>query len=337
MKISVIVPIYNMEKYLNRCIDSILNQTFFDFELVLVDDGSTDASSEICDSYKDSRFIVLHKKNEGVSVARNCGLDIASGKYVCFVDADDFLDNDYLMNFYKAIKDNDIDIVYSGLRHLPSGRERNVTFPLNIVKSGLEMIEENSKIFTGATFPFAFRCCFNRQFLLNNGIKFDSDVKYGEDSVFNLTAMLYAKHMICIGSISYNYCSDNSNSASRGYKQTMIHDFKVLYEKRKELLNSLSQKKHEYMIDMTENCLFEWLPATIRNCKNSPKGFKYKDAKILINADFIQDTAKFLIENKLYDSKKSCFYYKCIMKKRYCILFFMWKHYNYKQFIGFSR
>lgn len=93
MKISIVVPVYNVEKYLDNCIESILNQTFKDFELILVDDGSTDKSGEICDKYnvKDDRIKVIHKSNGGVSSARNAGLDIACGKYIGFVDSDDII------------------------------------------------------------------------------------------------------------------------------------------------------------------------------------------------------------------------------------------------------
>ena len=97
-KISIIVPVYNAEQYLRRCIDSILNQSFTDFELILIDDGSKDKSSDICDEYaaKDSRIKVYHKENGGVSSARNLGLDNANGEWIAFVDSDDFIKEDYL-------------------------------------------------------------------------------------------------------------------------------------------------------------------------------------------------------------------------------------------------
>ncbi len=99
-KISVIVPVYNVEKYLRRCIDSILSQTFSDFELLLIDDGSKDKSGDICDEYvaKDVRIKVFHKANAGVSSARNLGLDKAKGEFIFFVDSDDFLDKTHLEN-----------------------------------------------------------------------------------------------------------------------------------------------------------------------------------------------------------------------------------------------
>jgi len=101
MEISIIIPVYNSEKYLKECIDSILSQTFLDFELVLVNDGSTDSSGKICDEYalKDSRVRVFHKENGGVSAARNTGIKAAKGKYVTFVDADDKVKPSFLMDF----------------------------------------------------------------------------------------------------------------------------------------------------------------------------------------------------------------------------------------------
>ena len=102
-KISVIVPVYNAEKYLHRCIDSILSQTFTDFELLLIDDGSKDGSGAICDEYaaKDNRVRVFHKENGGVSSARNLGLDNACGEWVTFVDADDYVRPSYLATYIE--------------------------------------------------------------------------------------------------------------------------------------------------------------------------------------------------------------------------------------------
>lgn len=101
--ISVIIPVYNVERYLSRCIESVINQTYRDLEIILIDDGSTDSSGTICDDYaqKDSRIIVIHQKNRGLSAARNSGLDIAKGEYIGFVDSDDFIS----LNFYKILYD----------------------------------------------------------------------------------------------------------------------------------------------------------------------------------------------------------------------------------------
>lgn len=115
-KISVIVPVYNVEKYLRRCIDSILSQTFSDFELLLIDDGSKDKSGDICDEYaaKDARIRVFHKDNGGVSSARNLGLVKANGEFIFFVDSDDYLDNTHLENYSKDI--DNFDLIFQGYK-----------------------------------------------------------------------------------------------------------------------------------------------------------------------------------------------------------------------------
>ena len=109
--ISIIVPVYNVEKYLSRCIDSILSQTFTDFELILVNDGSPDNCGKICDDYatKDNRVKVIHKENTGVSDSRNKGLDIANGRYITFCDSDDYVDDDWLERLYKGTIRYDVD------------------------------------------------------------------------------------------------------------------------------------------------------------------------------------------------------------------------------------
>ena len=109
-KISVIVPVYNAEKTLRRCVDSILAQTFEDFELILINDGSKDQSGDICDEYaaKDSRVKTIHKTNGGVSSARNAGLNIARGEYVSFADSDDFVSSEWLFKFIDNIGEHDL-------------------------------------------------------------------------------------------------------------------------------------------------------------------------------------------------------------------------------------
>lgn len=132
-KISVIVPVYNAEKFLFRCIDSILNQTFKDFELLLIDDGSTDRSGDICDEYakKDLRISVFHKRNGGVSTARNVGLDNARGEWICFIDSDDYISS----NYFSAVEKNDADIILFQNKRIHLDGSVYVTYALPPCKS----------------------------------------------------------------------------------------------------------------------------------------------------------------------------------------------------------
>jgi glycosyltransferase involved in cell wall biosynthesis len=136
-KIGIIVPVYNVERYLNRCIDSILKQTFEDFEVILIDDGSTDRSGRICDEYAetDARIQAVHKDNSGVADTRNKGLEIVKTEYITFIDADDYVDSRYLETLYRLMKKYDGDLVISyhnvlqenGCRRLKSGNSTDQT------------------------------------------------------------------------------------------------------------------------------------------------------------------------------------------------------------------
>lgn len=118
-ELSIIVPVYKVEPYLRRCIDSILAQTFRDFELILIDDGSPDNCGAICDEYaaKDSRIIVIHQKNQGVSAARNAGLDIARGTYLGFVDSDDWIEPEMYETMIATAKEKQVDVVVCGIKY----------------------------------------------------------------------------------------------------------------------------------------------------------------------------------------------------------------------------
>lgn len=145
VKISIIVPVYNVEKYLPKCIDSILNQTFSNFELILIDDGSTDSSGEICDKYAliDDRIIVIHKENGGQCSARNIGLDISSGKYIGFVDSDDFIRNDMYEELYSKIERNHGDIIKSNFATVIDGKIERTKSTGNITIYNSQMAFDN--------------------------------------------------------------------------------------------------------------------------------------------------------------------------------------------------
>lgn len=132
IEISVIVPIYKVEKYIRRCINSIIDQSFQDIEIILVDDGSPDLCPKICDEYKekDSRISVIHQKKLGLSAARNSGIKIAKGKYLVFIDSDDYIDHDMLKYLYSGMKDYNADIVCCGYTAIyDNGKKEKITIP----------------------------------------------------------------------------------------------------------------------------------------------------------------------------------------------------------------
>lgn len=143
--ITVVVPIYNVEKYLERCVDSILAQTFQDIEVILVDDGSPDNCAALCDEYarKDTRVRVIHKENGGLSDARNAGMDTAKGEYLCFIDSDDFIDPEMLQILYQLLTDNQADISICGVRNcFESGAYEQCPDERQFVLSGEEALKQ---------------------------------------------------------------------------------------------------------------------------------------------------------------------------------------------------
>lgn len=217
--ISVIVPIYNTEKYLHRCIVSILNQTFTDFELLLVNDGSTDKSGEICDEYakKDSRICVFHKENGGVSSARNMGLLNAKGEWIAFCDSDDWLDDNFLNNLLYVANDK-TDLVIGEMQYSYIGN--NVKTDNSTVK--LDKFIYLRKMFVSG-FTSVFNILYRREFIENINLKFEP-IRYSEDFIFSVKAICLASQIEYAKDAVYHYDRTNENSALHNYPKDLYKD-----------------------------------------------------------------------------------------------------------------
>ena len=134
--ISIVVPVYNVEKYLKRCLDSLVNQTYKNIEIILVNDGSTDSSLEICKGYakKDSRVKIISKKNEGLGYTRNEGINIAKGIYIAFIDSDDYVDENFYEKLYVSAKKYNSDMVYASFKSVDKNNKMRTTFNIRLNK-----------------------------------------------------------------------------------------------------------------------------------------------------------------------------------------------------------
>lgn len=212
--VSIIVPVYNAEKFLHRCIDSILAQTFTDWELLLIDDGSKDRSGQICNEYvaKDERIRVFHKENGGVSSARNLGLDHAQGEWITFVDSDDYLDGCYLKQF--KICDSKIDLHCCHIQ--VEGWQEWVSYPFEdrVWENIPDFLTENLR---KLNFPFAK--LFKLRIINENNLRFDKDIKYGEDTLFVYSYLVYTNKVASYSYDGYHYiCSNNESLSKKHYK-----------------------------------------------------------------------------------------------------------------------
>ena len=214
-KVSIIVPVYNTEKYLARCINSIIAQSFTDFELILVNDGSTDNSLKICEEYatKDSRIVVIHKENGGVSSARNKGLDIANGEWISFVDADDWISISYLSDLITDISTSSTDIIFHGrVNVLPSNKKTIIT-PNNSIYNTANNYSEFFNEFNLLKFCAPYSKLFRLKIIRDKHICFNTSLKIGEDCDFLLKYLSYCNLIKTSKIANYNYLI-HSNSAS---------------------------------------------------------------------------------------------------------------------------
>ncbi len=238
-KLSVIVPIYNGAKYLNRCLDSILTQEFTDFELILVDDGSTDNSLKICNDYikKDNRVIVLHKENGGLVSARKFGLSVAKGEYIGFVDCDDYIDRNMYMDLLEVAVRDDVDIVVGGIVLDYYNKSRKM---LNAFSSGVytgeglkNYIIPRMLIYSGfvnyGIIPGVVIKAFKRELLLKSIQKVDNSVDIGEDVAITAYSVMLAESVGIIDSAAYHYVQ-GEESMVRKFNPNKIDKINNLYK-----------------------------------------------------------------------------------------------------------
>ena len=181
--ISVIVPIFNNEEYLMECIESIVNQSYKHLEIILINDGSTDGSKKICDEYaqRDSRIKIIHKGNEGVSKTRNLGIDMATGKWITFIDADDYIETDFIEKAMKYALEEKCDVVITGYRRLRGEKEETICKEESYKLNGREYLLKALSPQEGIGFS-AMKLI--KKSIIKD-IKFDSRLRVGEDALFN--------------------------------------------------------------------------------------------------------------------------------------------------------
>lgn len=284
-KVSLIMPIYNVGMYFRDCLDSALNQSHSNFELILIDDGSTDNSGLIADEYakKDQRIKVFHQKNAGVSTARNKGIEKATGEYICFSDPDDLLKSDYIEYLLGLCIEHNADIsvcaeVFTTFKR--SQREDNIQ-----IVSGEDAA---AQILYGKITVGCYSKMFKRVFLNENNIRFLPDVYVGEGFNFNVSAFCSAKKVVVSQHKVYFYRLDNSASAMTDFNPKKCEmGLKAIDIIRQNL--TIRSKKLENAVDFadwnTHGSFYEWIvragvkryyPELYKRCLNKTWKLSYK-------------------------------------------------------------
>ena len=277
-KVSIILPIYNVEKYLDRCMKSLLEQTLQEIEIIMVDDGSPDNCPALCDKYAtlDSRIKVVHKKNAGLGLARNSGLEVATGEYVAFLDSDDYVDTLTYEKLYKAaIKNDKPQAVYCGLNKVNdsgtvySGHSDYTTLT-QITGNGeckriaAEMVARLDKVRQPKYFISVWHSIYKREFLTQNNIKFCSEREFmSEDLIFHINFFSHADNIVYIPDRLIYYC-DNGASLSRSFDRNRFGRYIVMYHKIQELMKHYNYPKeyllsaHKYILIASRGCIYSF-------------------------------------------------------------------------------
>lgn len=256
--VSIIIPIYNKEEYLNSCIESVYLQTYKMFELLLIDDGSGDASGEISDAWakKDDRIKVIHKKNEGVGSARNNGIDIACGEFLMFMDADDLMDERCLEIMLASVK-SDTDLVVSAIKLMKKNKISSEVISLSergeyLIDSYLkELVKYDVHYYYNGPFAKLIRNKFNKW-----KFRFELMDNLGEDFVFNMQLLREVKKIVVIDEPTYIYRIDSAGSLSKCKHKTQYYymRYMIMYKELCATIKSVGCEKECYQyIKLFEN------------------------------------------------------------------------------------
>lgn len=244
--VSIIVPVYNVEQYVQKCIESLLNQTYMNIEIIIIDDGTPDNSGKICDilAANQSRIQVIHKENEGVSIARNIGIEKAKGKYMCFVDSDDYVEADYIETLVNGIRESNAQLAVCGYkRECGQGRNRSsFRYIEKVLRQEKDEFYRKLSVDLEACFPW------NKLFLTNiikdNNIRFPVSIHPGEDLVFCISYIKYVENAIFLNSDSYIYVDSMNSVMKRIEGKSKFDNYYLQLQEMKNLLRGAGNQQY---------------------------------------------------------------------------------------------
>lgn len=295
--ISVIVPVYNVEQYLSRCVDSILNQSYQELELILVNDGSKDKSLEVCRKYeqKDFRIKIVDKKNEGAGAARNAGLEMAEGELIMFIDSDDWIEHDMLQHLYKLLRENSADISMCNyfIESVDGSERTSHPFPIqdepsitNDIAQCVAMLDEQCK------FPYLWNRLYKRKFIEDFHIRFENQFTTGQDLDFNLKYFRHVNKCVISNRPLYHYIKNGIGSLCARYKDGLYGIVSELNLRRKALYTELNMNEKDDYIQIYEKTYVEYISSCVPNMFRENAPLKNKDRIVQMRQLFEDENLK---------------------------------------------
>lgn len=292
--ISIIVPVYQVEKLLERCVNSLMNQTLDDIEIILVDDGSPDKSGEICDRLKeqDSRIQVIHKKNGGLSSARNAGMEVSNGKYIGFVDSDDDVEPNMFEHMVAAAEAYDADFVMSDyIRIMRTGERFAVSAKMEKGVYDKEDMRNNiyPSLIMGENLEYGpvlsvCNCIYNQSFLQKNKIKFAEDIKWSEDNLFNAMAGYCADRFVYLKGKGFYHYYQNAGTITTSYRPGAWGVYRKMNDYMEKFF--LPRKDYDFRRQMKLHMIYYACNVIGMECRSA---VSFSDAKVRIDR-ILQDS-----------------------------------------------
>lgn len=297
--VSIVVPVYNVKSYIGRCVDSLISQTYDNIEIILVDDGSTDGSEEICDTYADNdkRIRVVHKTNEGLGLTRNVGIDVARGEFLCFVDADDYIEKKTIEDSMSIMRRNCSEVVMYGMNRVYGDGKKDLLIPNprktlykedNIVKELLpDYVHDDPRSAIDRHFTSSScTCLFRRDVFIKNRLKYESERNViSEDTYLMFDLLGHVKNVSIIKKCFYYYCN-NIASLSHKYREDRFRKLKKYYVDCNALFDKNGYPEEVYF---RFNYLF--------------LDYVFADFKTIIRNEEMDNRAKYLMFREIIDDK----------------------------------
>lgn len=308
--VSVIVPVYNVAAYLPDCLDSILNQSYTNLEILLIDDGSTDESGEICDSYaqRDSRITVIHKENGGPSDARNAGLKTAVGKYVAFFDSDDTVESGYIEKMLRAIQRDGAQVAVCGWKEIYSTHTGVTTEQLPGCFDGIVSYKEQIfKILNTELFGSLCNKMYSFALIKKEGIFFEK-LKNSEDVLFNCRYFSLKPKIAIVNEALYCYYHRNVESLSKKYIPGVLDLLRTVHRRRTEFQMQLGMNSPEHLSFLASTyCNYAFASISITFKAGTPETFssRYFIMREIINDAEIKEHFRYL---RPRDNRQRLFY-----------------------------
>ena len=306
MKVSIILPVYNVEPYLEICLQSIVSQSFRNWECICVNDGSTDGSLAILQRWaeRDSRFRIISQENGGLSAARSAGAAAARFEIISFVDSDDQLKPDFLAKLVARIERYNLDVCGCGYEMFPNGSCKKFRFATESVMNFEELLLSSRSIQKSNDLCFVWRYIFKREFLVKNNIRFDKRVRIGEDMIFMTEVIAHAQRIMLTDEPLYLYRVNNPNSLMHDSKFNpyMDESYRIMYEtKYSQCLKYRIDDYTPYSRELAETCVLQYIPTLMRNRRSHGEEASQYIREIL-SMPFIQHAMKSVGWRNIYPS-----------------------------------